>query len=91
MRDESGQTLVLDRVRGSLTLGRRPACVVALAETRARAVLRPGSDPSYRPALRAFVDCAQGRIRAIPLLATDGLASVRAIVESERLATGDER
>ena len=51
----------------------------------------PGSDPSYRPALRAFVDCAQGGVRAIPLLATDGLESVRAIVESERLATGGER
>ena len=82
---------MLDRIRGRLTLGRRPARVAALAETSLRAVVRPGSDPSYRPALRAFVDCAQGSVRAIPLLATDGLASVRAIVEAERLATRGER
>ena len=91
LRDETGRTLVLDRVRGRLTLGQRQARVAALAETRLRAIVRPGSDPSYRPALRAFVDCAQGGVRAIPLLATDGLESVRAIVESERLATGGER
>jgi hypothetical protein len=85
----SGRTLVLDRVRGTLALGRRSVRLPVLAETRFRAALRPGSDPSYRPALHAFVDRARGHARAIPLLATDGLASVRAIVEAERLATAD--
>jgi predicted dehydrogenase len=92
LRDASGRLLVLDRVRGRLTLGRRRVRVAALREARLRAILRPGSDPSYRPALLAFVDCARGSVCAIPLIATDGLASVRAIVEAERLATtGAER
>lgn len=89
LRDASGQTLVLDRVRGTLTLGDHSVRRPTLAETRFRAILRPGSDASYRPALRAFVDRALGHGGTIPLLATDGLASVRAIVEAERLATAD--
>ena len=88
LEDDTGRTMEIDRVAGRLMLDGRPVSTMALAPTRIRAVLRPGSDPSYRPALRAFVDRVQGRPCELPSLAVDGLASLRAVVRAEELALG---
>ena len=56
-----------------------------LAAVRARALLRPMADLSYRPALRAFVDRIRGADVAVPTI-EDGVASLQAILAAEQAA-----
>ena len=60
-----------------------------LVATRAPAFLRPLSDPSYGPSLRAWADRARGaEAGGSPASMGDGLASLEAILAVERLAVG---
>ena len=88
LEDNTGRTMEIDRIAGTLRLDGRPVRTMSLAHTWFRAVVRPGSDPSYRPALRAFLDHVQGRPCEVPSLVVDGLASLRAVVRAEALARG---
>lgn len=80
-----GPVLSLDRYRGVVRVRGRTVVSPALLRLRARLRLRPFPDLSYRPALAAFLDAVRGRDRGVPTPA-DGLASLRAVVDAERLA-----
>lgn len=80
-----GPVLELDRYRGVLRVRGRTLVTPALLRLRLRTRLRPYPDPSYRPALAAFLDAVRGRDSRAPTLA-DGLASLRAVVDAERRA-----
>lgn len=80
-----GPVLGVDRYRGVLRVLGRPVVTPALLRLRVRARLRPYPDPSYRPALAAFLDAVRGNDTGVPTLA-DGLASLRAVVDAERRA-----
>jgi predicted dehydrogenase len=69
--------------RPGLRRGRAPVDAAALA-WRLRRRLRPG-DPSYAPALRAWVAALAGRERALPGV-RDGAASLAIVLAAERSA-----
>jgi predicted dehydrogenase len=92
---ERGQ-LRIDRHRGALDLmvrwrtryGVRPAWPgpgLDVVAWRAGRFVGLGGDPSYRRALRAFVQRAGGSTVELPTL-EDGLRSLQAVLAAERLA-----
>ena len=85
LEDVDGRVLMIDRYAGTLTIAGRRARGPRLAAVRARALLRPMADLSYRPALRAFVDRIRGADVAVPTI-EDGVASLQAILAAEQAA-----
>jgi predicted dehydrogenase len=90
-------SLSLDRHTARLTLcrprgrgyGAREVPVVptrAVLQWRVERTWRPAADPSYRRALRAFVDQVRGRAASSASL-TDGLRSLEAVVAAEDAAS----
>ena len=87
--DNAGRTLELDRYASTLTVSGRRVRIGNLVATRAPAFLRPLSDPSYGPSLRAWADRVRGaEAGGSPASMGDGLASLEAILAVERLAVG---
>ncbi len=84
----SSGTIRVDRHTGRVT--RRPVRLPAtrdLVLLRLRLLARPGSDPSYALALRAFVARVRGTDVELPTL-EDGLASLAVVLAAEEAATG---
>ena len=85
LEDERGRISSIDRYAGTLRVRGRQTWSASLLQARARAVLRPHADPSYRPALHAFVSRVRGESTSVPTLA-DGVESLRAVLAAESLA-----
>jgi myo-inositol 2-dehydrogenase/D-chiro-inositol 1-dehydrogenase len=83
--DDRGRVVRIDRYEGTLRVRGRPAWSASLLRARGRAVLRPHADPSYRPALHAFVSRVRGGSTPVPTL-VDGVESLRAVLAAEALA-----
>lgn len=78
--------LRVDRYRRSLSLDPpRTVLTRKLAGWRLRTIVRPGSEPSWRHALRAWIAAVHGADVELPTLA-DGLKSLQAIVAAEQAA-----
>lgn len=86
LEDETGRTLRVSRYAGRLLLSGRPVRTRATSSARARVLLGRFGDLSYRAALAAFAARVRGGDVSLPTL-DDGLASLRAIVEAEAIAT----
>jgi myo-inositol 2-dehydrogenase/D-chiro-inositol 1-dehydrogenase len=80
-------TLHVDRYARSLTLGgvRARTATPAIMALRARAIIRPRTEPSWSILLRAFVDAVRGRPAELPGF-DDGLRSLEIVVAAERAA-----
>jgi predicted dehydrogenase len=78
-------TLHIDRYARLLTLGgvRARTATPAIMSLRARAIIRPRTEPSWSILLRAFVDAVRGRPAELPGF-DDGLRSLEIVVAAER-------